>query len=231
VKVLAGFELHVPFQHPDSLAFLETVAETYKIDRNVSVGDLVDAHMNSRYDHDPDGWNAGEEVDRAQDALAELFTLFPEGDICTGNHDLRIAKAAFKAGIPKSAIRSFEEIYDIPEGWTSHEHAEIDGVVYEHGDRFGSGAYSHVKAAKSNMKSTVIGHTHVTFGVEYIANRDKLIFAANSGCLVDTHSYSMAYGKAYAGKPILGALVIVDGAICIPVPMILDHKHRWIRRI
>ncbi len=230
-KVLAGLELHFPFHHPDSIPFLETVAETFKIDRVVSVGDLVDAHMNSRYDHDPDGWNAGEEVDRTQDALADLFALFPNGEICTGNHDLRIAKAAFKAGIPKAAIRSFEEIYDIPEGWSSKEFVKIDGVTYEHGDRFGSGSYSHVKAAMNNMESTVIGHTHKTFGVEYIANRDKLIFAANAGCLVDTHSYAMAYGKAYAGKPILGSLVVIDGTMVVPVPMIIDRNHRWIGRI
>ena len=227
-KVLCGLEMHLPFHHLDSINFLETVAGTFAIDKVVCMGDLIDAHANSRYDHDPDGLAAGGELDAVLDTSEELFTLFPEASMCTGNHDLRIHKAAFKAGIPAAALRTFEEIYDLPEGWKANEHFEIDGVVYEHGDRFGSGIYSHLRAAKSNMQSTVIGHTHITFGVEYIANRNKLIFAANAGCLVDVDAYAMAYGKQYAGKPIFGALVVVDGGMVVPVPMHLDvYTKRW----
>ena len=231
MKVLAGLELHLPFAHPDSVDFLETVAVTYNVDKIVCVGDLFDACANSRFDKDPDGMNPGEELNVAQDTAEELFELFPEAKYCIGNHDGRIAKAAFKAGIPAKALKSLEELYGLPAGWTVGEYFEIDGVMYEHGDRFGSGAATHVKAAQSNMKSTVIGHLHTNFGVEYIANRDKLIFGAVAGALLNPKSYAAAYGKQYSKKGILGAMVIIDGSMVCPVPMILDLKGRWIRKI
>jgi len=225
--VLVVPDMHFPFHHKDSIGFLELVAATFKPDKVVSVGDIIDGHANSRYDHDPDGMSPGDELDATIEAIDELEEIFPEMLVCSGNHDLRLHKAAYKAGIPIKAMRPLEEIYGFPEGWKMQDHFILDEVAYEHGDRFGAGAMSHVKAAKSNMRSTVIGHTHVTFGVEYIANRDKLIFAANAGCLVDTASYAMAYGRSYAGKPILGCLIIRNGLIVMPVPMLLDHKGNW----
>jgi hypothetical protein len=229
--VLAGFELHFPFHHPDSFDFLETVSETFKVDTHVCVGDLHDVHANSRHDHDPSGMSAGHELEASIAASEELFTLFPSGKYCLGNHCVRIQKAAFRAGIPGRALKSLQEMYDIPDEWEVGEYFVIDGVVYEHGDRFGSGATIHTKAAISNMKSTVVGHAHCTFGVEFFANRDKLIFGACAGALINPDSYAAAYGKLYAKKSILGAMVIRDGEICIPVPMLLDEKGRWIRRI
>jgi hypothetical protein len=230
-KVLAGLELHLPFHHKDSLDFLETVADTFKIDKVVCVGDLFDVHANSRHDHDPDGMSAGSELDQSAIAAEDVFELFPEAKYCIGNHCGRIAKAAYKAGIPARAIKSIPELYGLPDEWEVAEYHEIDGVIYEHGDRFGSGDRIHINAATKNMKSTVVGHAHTTFGVEYFANRDKLIFGACAGGMIDPHSYAASYAKAMAKKSILGAMVIIDGSICIPVPMILDHQGNWIRRV
>lgn len=231
MKVLAGLELHMPFQHPDSIDFLETVAEVFKVDKIVCLGDLVDGHANSRYDKDPDGYSPGQEVEAFLEASDDLFELFPNAFYCLGNHDNRIQKAAFKAGIPKAALRTLRDVYALPDGWEIGDYTVIDGVVYEHGDRFGSGQNAHVKAAMSNMRSTVIGHVHTSFGVEYMANRDKLIFGACAGALLDPDSYAAAYGKQYAKKGILGAMIIIDGEKVLPVPMILDKEGRWIRRI
>jgi predicted phosphodiesterase len=228
--VLAGFEIHAPFQHQDALEFYELVKATFKPDMFICVGDFIDGHANSRYDHDPDGFSAGAELEATIDSLEDFYEMFPEMKVCLGNHDNRVIKAAYKAGIPAKALKSIEELYNLPEGWELADHHIIDGVCYEHGDKY-SGQLAHVKAASNNMRSTVIGHTHTTFGVEYIANREKLIFAANAGCMVDTHSYAMAYGKGYSKKPILGCLIIKDGMMVVPVPMLLDNKSRWVGRI
>lgn len=227
MKVLSGLELHMPFHHPDSLDFLDTVNKVYKPDEVVCVGDLVDVHANSRHDHDPDGYSAGMELDATIDALEDLFEIFPKAKYCIGNHCSRIHKAAYKAGIPRAAMRSLEEIYGLPTGWEIGEYFKVDGVLYEHGDRFGAGASTHIKAAMSNMCSTVVGHIHTSFGVEYIANRDKLIFGAVAGALIDPDSYAAAYGKAYAKKSILGAMIVIDGRIALPIPMLLDDYGRW----
>ena len=229
--VLAGLELHLPFAHPDALDFLETVAETFKVTDIVCVGDLFDAHANSRFDHDPDGMSAGHEVITAIDMAEEVYELFPSSKFCIGNHDGRIEKAAYKAGIPRKAIKTLAEIYDLPSTWEVGEYFVIDGVMYEHGDRFGAGAYAHVKAVQSNMRSTVMGHIHTSFGVEYVANRERLLFGAVTGALINPDSYAAAYGKQYAKKSILGSFIIKDGEMVIPVPMILDSRGRWTRRI
>jgi hypothetical protein len=220
--------MHLPFHHPQSIDFLEVVSKTFKPDIIVNVGDIIDGHANSRYEHDPDGLSPGHELEITIDAIDELSELFPKMAICIGNHDLRILKAAYKAGIPRKALRALEDMYELPDGWEMKDHFVFDEVCYEHGDKFGAGAYSHIKAMNKNMRSTVIGHTHVTFGVEYTANRDRLLFAANAGCLVDTESYAMAYGKSYAGKPLLGCLIVKDGLIVIPVPMLLDKNGEWL---
>jgi metallophosphoesterase superfamily enzyme len=220
-------DLHLPFHHPHAFEFLELVAATFKPDKVVNVGDIIDGHANSRFEHDPDGMSAGHELELTSDCIDELAQIFPNMDICVGNHDRRILTAAYKAGIPKKAMKSLEEIYELPAGWKMEDYFIHDGVSYEHGDKYGAGAYSHVKAAQKNMMSTVIGHTHITFGVEYMANRNKLRFAANAGCLVDTHSYAMAYGRSYAGKPILGCMIIRDGLIVVPVPMLVNEHNEW----
>ena len=225
--ILAGLELHLPFHHRDSLDFLELVNATYKPDAVVCVGDLFDVHANSRHDHDPDGSGSGDELEEALLAAEDVYNLFPTAFLCVGNHDKRIEKAAYKAGITKRALRGFEEIYEIPDTWTVGDYFILDEVCYEHGDRFGAGAMSHVKAAVSNMRSTVIGHTHTSFGVEFMANRDKLIFGACAGALLDPDSYAASYARAYAKKGILGAIIVRDGTMVIPVPMILDSYGRW----
>lgn len=229
--ILAGLELHLPFHHKDSIEFLELVKAIYRPDVVVCVGDLFDVHANSRHDHDPDGRSSGDELEEALLAAEDVYNLFPTAFYCLGNHCTRIQKMAYKAGITKKALRGFEEIYEIPDTWTVGEYFVIDGVVYEHGDRFGAGAMSHVKAAVSNMRSTVIGHTHTSFGVEYMANRDKLIFGACAGALLDPDSYAAAYAKAYAKKGILGAMIIRDGITVLPVPMLLDSQGRWVGTI
>ena len=231
MQILAGLEMHLPFHHQDSLEFLELVKAIYRPDAVVCVGDLFDVHANSRHDADPSGSSSGDELEEAILVAEDVYNLFPTVLYCIGNHDKRIEKAAYKAGIAKRAIRSLEEIYEIPDTWTVGEYFVLDGVVYEHGDRFGAGAMSHVKAAVSNMRSTVIGHSHTSFGVEYMANRDKLIFGACAGALLNPDSYAASYAKAYAKKGILGALIIRDGTMVIPVPMLLDSGGRWVGTI
>ena len=229
--VLVGLELHLPFAHQDACDFLETVADTFKVDEVVCIGDLFDNHATSRFDHDPDGLSAGSEVDYALIKAEEIYNLFPNVKYCLGNHDVRIDRVAYKAGIPKRAMKSILELYEVPEGWKACDYFIIDEVMYEHGDRFGAGQYAHIKAVQSNMRSTVMGHVHTSFGVEYVANREKLLFGAVTGALINPDSYAMAYGKQYSKKSILGSFIIKDGIMALPVPMLLDSTGRWVGKV
>lgn len=222
--VLALGDLHAPFQHPQALEYIEELLETYQPDEIVQVGDMIDIHACSRHDPDPDGSSSGDELGLAIDFCKELAKLVPEMTIALGNHDLRFHKAAFRAGVPAAVLRSLDEIVGV-DGWEWVPETEVDGVLYIHGTAFG-GEFGHVKAAQRHMQSVVMGHTHTSFGVEYIATRNKLIFGANAGCLIDHRAYAFAYAKEYPKKSILGSLIIEDGQRVTPVPMFLGDRFK-----
>lgn len=226
--VLVIPDLQIPFEHKDSIDFLQAAVDYYEPSRIVQIGDLIDAHALGAYDHDPDGYSAGKEFKKARRRLERFYDAFPEVEMVLGNHDDRLYRAAFSAGIPRGCVRDLPEVLGFPEGWSLQEDVVIDGVVYEHGDKFGngSGEGAFKRAIDSNMASTVFGHFHSGAGVRWFANKRYLHFAFNVGCLMDTHTYAAAYGKKFINKPILGCGVVEYG---IPqfVPMVLKANHRW----
>jgi hypothetical protein len=227
MRVLAVGDLHLPFIHKDALAFLEAVRDEYSPDHVVQMGDFMDSHAISYHETDPDGMSAGQELEMMKVFARRFFELFPDGDMIEGNHTRLPFRKALSSGLPRGMIRSLEEIMGLPESsWTLHDRLTLDGVIYEHGESL-SGLYAHVAHAKNNMRSTVIGHLHSLFGVQYAANDDMLIFGVAAGCLIDHKSYAMAYGKRFARKPILGVTIIDDGLQVISIPMQLSQKGDW----
>lgn len=226
--VLVIPDIQVPFEHKDTIRFLKAVEEEYVPSRVVQIGDLIDSHALGAYDSDPDGYSAGREFKKARCHLEKFYEAFPKVDVVLGNHDDRLYRAAFSAGIPRGCVKELPEILGFPEGWTLQEDLVIDGVVYEHGDKFGNGTGNNAfkKAIDANMASTVYGHFHASAGVRWFANKRFLLFGFNVGCLMDTHSYAAAYGKKFPQKPILGCGFVEYG---IPqfIPMMLTPKGRW----
>jgi hypothetical protein len=226
--VLVIPDIQIPFEHPDTIPFLKAVRDMYEPTRVVQIGDLIDSHALSFYGSDPDGYSAGRELKKAIRNLKKFYRAFPKVDVVLGNHDDRLYRSAFAAGLPRSCIRDLPEILEFPKGWALHEDIVIDNVVYEHGDKFGNGNGNNAfkKAIDSNMASTVYGHFHAAAGVRWFANKRYLLFGFNVGCLMDGHSYAAAYGKKFANKPILGCGIVDEG---IPqfIPMLLNRKSRW----
>lgn len=223
--VLVISDLQYPFAHRDHLAFLKAVQKKYRPDQVVNIGDEVDFHAISDWEHDPDGYSAGDELKSAIKDLKKLYTLFPVAKVCTSNHTARPFRRAKKYGIPSAFIKDYREFLEAPKRWQWAEVWEIDGVRYQHGEGY-SGQAGAIKAALANMQSTVIGHLHSHAGILWSANAKHLIFGFNVGCLIDRHSYAFAYGKHAPNKPILGCGIVING---IPqfVPMILNSKSRW----
>ncbi len=114
------------------------------------------------------------------------------------------------ARLPKAYLKKYSEIMQYPKGWKLVPHAEIDDVIYEHGERAGGGAVGRT-IAMVNAQSTVYGHHHSGAGVSYFANRKRLLFAMNVGCLIDHESYGLAYAKTGRFMQTLGAGVVVKG--------------------
>jgi predicted phosphodiesterase len=227
MKVLAISDTQIPFEHPDALAFCKAIAKKEKPDLIFQMGDLIDVHSTSDYDPDPDGYSPGHELEKTREKLKAWVKAFPKVTILLGNHDVRYHKAALKARIPADVLKSFSDILQTPKGWEYVEEVVIDEVLYTHGDgATGVSPNASIELAKSSMMSTVHGHFHVNAGIQYYANKRHLVFAFNTGCLIDRKSYAFNYGKKLTKKPILGIGVIENG---VPkfIPMKLSPSGRW----
>ena len=54
-KVMVIGDLHIPYHHKDSFAFLRALKKKYKgFDLVVNIGDELDQHAISMHDNDPD---------------------------------------------------------------------------------------------------------------------------------------------------------------------------------
>lgn len=224
--VLAISDLQLPFEHKDALHFLRWVKDKYRPTAVVNIGDEIDCHALSDYDHDPDGYSAGHELEKSIERLQDYYKLFPNTMVCTSNHTARPFRRAHKFGIPRAYLKEYHEFLRAPKGWKWADYWDVDGVRYEHGEGQ-SGPLGARKAALTNMMPTVIGHLHSHAGILYSANAKHLIWGMNVGCLIDVHAYAFAYGKKLSDKPIL-SVGIINKQVPMVVPMILDKHGRWL---
>lgn len=208
--VLVIPDLHLPFAAKGYLKFLAAQKKLYRPNKIVCLGDEVDYHSLSRYDHDPDGMSPGDEHNASVDALQPLYKLFPNVRCCTSNHTVRPLKKAFQSGIPKAFMKDYKDFLKAPRGWDWAESFVIDGVRYIHGEGC-SGPTGFLKRAQALGQSVVGGHLHAHAGILYHVTNDKLIFGFNVGCLIDETKYAFAYAKHMSSKPVLGCGIIING--------------------
>jgi predicted phosphodiesterase len=212
---------HVPFEKNRYLDFiLETYVEN-NCDEIVCLGDFFDNHAISYHDHDPDGLSAGVEFKKAKSTAKEWHHAFPDMKITHGNHDRLPYRKMLSHGLPNAMVKSPNEIWGLPKGWTWHDKVVIDGVVYVHGDGK-SGKYMYSQWADDNMQSTVTGHGHSCAGVAWHATPTKLIFGMGVGCGIDINSYAAAYGKTMGRRPIIGCGIVKNGIDAQFIPMKLE---------
>lgn len=223
-RVLVLPDLQVPFQHPHALTFLKRVRDQYKTDTVICVGDEADACALSKYPKDPDGMSAGDELKKTRRALKPFYKEFPDVRVCNSNHQQRLYKRAYEAGIPRELIVGYREYLQAPRGWEWKDSWTHDGVRYEHGDR-ASGATTGQKLIDANHRSTVFGHHHSTASLGYVRKGHSTLFWMNVGCLIDENSYAMSYTKMHRTLPILSCGVVIDGIPSL-IPMLKDLRKR-----
>lgn len=231
--ILAISDLQVPFEHQDALDFSLHVLKTFQRPGDkieiINMGDEVDQHTLGKYASNPNGHSAGHELEIAKDKLKPWFKAFPKSKVCISNHTWRAYKRAFDVGIPTQFLKNIGEVYGAPIGWEWSDRWTIDGIVFEHGEGV-SGETAALKAAIQNRMCTVIGHQHSHAGVIHSGTFHNTIWGLNTGCLIDADAYAFAYGVKLRKKPTLGIGVIID-RVPFFVPMILNHKKRWVKRI
>lgn len=189
------------------------------------VGDELDQYFGSQYLKDPSiNFSAAEEIEISKKKLKAWYRAFPKMMLCTSNHGLRWVKKAINAEIPSQLLRPYKEIIEAPYGWgwkdewrfkCKYPWRSIHGMGY-------SGQNGARNAAIDAGISTVIGHLHSYAGISMINTygSNRLIWAMNSGCLIDTESFAFAYSKYSRNKPTLGCGVVIDdGKTPIFIPM------------
>ena len=222
-KILVIPDMQIPFQHQRALEFLQRTQEAYQCDEVICVGDEWDLAALSKYPKDPNGMSAGDELASARKATQPFTEAFPKLRLCESNHRQRLYKRAFEAGIPTEYIAETHKYMQVPKGWKWAFQWEIDGIVFEHGDRG-----KPMALVDANMKSTVFGHHHTEAGIWYLKKSSQQFFAMNVGCLIDVTAYAFRYAVLAKKRPVLACGVILDG-LPIIVPMRTDSLGRYIK--
>jgi predicted phosphodiesterase len=220
-NVLIIGDTHAPCMLESYPKFLKEVKRKYKCTEVVHIGDLVDWSSISYHEIPSSLKNAEEEYEEAYKQVQMLYKAFPNCYWIIGNHDSLTQRQATTAGIPESALKSYQDMWGVPK-WEvipRYGNVIIDDVLYQHGDRGKGGLMSALKNAKDEYRSVVQGHLHAQAGVWYTANQKERNFGMQVGCGCDHHKEAQAYGKKYNQKPIIGCGVVQDGKIATFIPM------------
>jgi len=211
-------DLHIPFDHPNYLQFLQDTFAQYNVGQIISCGDLIDNHAISRHQTETCAKSAYDELDASITRLKTYVKAFPKVKICQGNHDNILERQAATLGIGKRFLKSFNDLLELPNGWQIEEEFIIDNVLYRHGINC-SGKDGALNAAIQERISLVMGHSHSFGGCKYSANKRDIIFGLNAGCGIDIDAYAFAYGKHAKYRPTLGCGIVFDRSNAIFVPM------------
>ena len=225
--VLLISDMHIPYHHPDTIAFLTHLKKKYNPTRVICLGDELDKHALSYHDSDPDLKSAGDELRASLPIVHELEKLFPKMDILESNHGSLVWRKAKTNGIPRHYIKSYQDVLEVGEGWQWHHDLTIDlpdgnSCYFHHGK-----ASDVLKLSQQMGMCACQGHYHNDFSVKYWANPNGLYWGLQIGCLIDDKSYAFSYNNVNIKRPLIGTAVIVNS---LPVlePMILDDTGRWI---
>lgn len=210
-------DLHFPAQHPKTFSFLRDVIKEYKPNKCIQMGDIVDLHSISVHEKESELPSAKDELTQAVDCIDKLVDtvmLIPEVYVCLGNHDTRVFKMANRIGIPRDFIKSFSDIYGLPEDWkVGFEHI-VDNVYYTHG----KSAAPCVLSRAMGM-STVEGHFHSVADLTYYQTPNKRLWSMHCGTLSDDKHMSMSYGITNIRKSVNCCCMLIDGKYPTIIPM------------
>lgn len=215
-RVLVIGDLHEPFCLDGYLDFCKETYQKYNCNKVVFIGDIIDNHYSSYHETDSDGLGGKKELEFAINKLKKWYKAFPIADVTLGNHDRIIIRKAQTSNIPSKWIKEFSEVLETP-NWNFVTEIYIDGVRYVHGDKSGKPRM----ATKRDMVSTVSGHYHTDFYIEWMFGKTRAIFGMAVGCGIDSKSYAMGYMQG-GKKEAIGCGVVNGGHTPILIKMKLN---------
>lgn len=228
-QVLLIPDVHAPYHHKDTLAFLEAVAGVYNPDRVFQLGDWTDSYAFSRYPKDMDHKDTySSEYKKVRQFTKDLVTIFPKGTALKGNHDARLWNRAKLAGVPKGLLIPYERVIGLEEtDWDM----QWDLTFTVDANRK-SWFLAHTKTASPLNtglvlgRSVAFGHDHTKFKIESFQSIEQRIYGVHCGCLIGDDRYAFAYNRSAMIRPNLGCVVITRGVPKL-IPMETGPSGRW----
>ena len=226
-RILLISDMHIPYHHKDTLAFLQHLKDKHNPTRVICLGDELDKHALSFHDSDPDLPSAGDELRLALPAIAKLKEMFPVMDILESNHGSLVYRKAHAHGIPRHYLKSYNDVLGVDDNWKWHYDLTIE---LPNGNKcyFHHGKSANVSKTSQTMSMCAVqGHYHETFKVEYWGNPNGLYWGLQAGCLINDKAYAFNYNNCNLKRPIIGTAMIIDS---IPVlePLIMNELGDWI---
>lgn len=225
-RILFISDMHIPYQHVDTIAFLKHLKAKYNPTRVICLGDELDKHALSYHDSDPDLPSAGDELKKSLPVIQALFEIFPTMDIIESNHGSLVWRKAKTFGIPKHYIKSYNDVLGVDGGWKWSFDLTINlpngQKCYVH-----HGKTSNVIQLSQQMGMCAVqGHFHEGFKIDYWGNPTGLYWGMQCGCLIDDDTMAFNYNNVNIKRPIIGTGLVIDS---MPVlePMIIKDG-RWI---
>jgi predicted phosphodiesterase len=227
-RILLISDMHIPYNHPDLLDFLQHLKDKYQPTRVICLGDELDKHALSYHDSDPDLPSAGDELRKSLPVIAKLFEMFPVMDVIESNHGSLVWRKAKTFGIPKHYIRSYNDVLGVDEGWKWSFDLTITlpngQKCYIH-----HGKTSNVIQLSQQMGMCAVqGHYHEAFRIDYWGNPNGLFWGMQCGCLINDDALAFSYNNVNIKRPVIGTGLIIDSQPVLE-PMLLDEDGRWIK--
>ena len=227
-KIILFFtDLHIPYQHKDCFKFLDCIKNSYKPDGIICGGDELDQHKISFHDKDPDiAFSPSSELDESIRFYRILSDIFPRLDILESNHGSLVYRRQKHHGLPRRVFKEWNEILEAPAGHRWHDKLFLKMSNGQELLVMHQRAKAYLKVSQGHGICYAQGHFHGSFGVQYWRVGRELKWGLAGGCLVDTRSKAMDYGRLNFEQPALGATIIING-IPILIPLIEDKKGNW----
>lgn len=222
-------DMHAPFYHQDTFAFLEYIKEKLKPDLVLNVGDEVDGHGISFHKSESGLPNPDKELEMAIEDMQRLSKLFPKMYLAESNHGSLAFRRIKDQGIPIRYLKSLPEIYETPLWSWHHEimlETHIGNTLIVHGK-----SKAKNKLALEQGCNGIQGHYHGECGITWHRSSTAYRFNMFVGALADEKSLAQFYARNNIPKTIYAVGWLNELGEPSIIRMILDKNGRWIGKI
>tara|TARA_R110002050_G_scaffold32925_4_gene84306 strand:- start:1525 stop:2469 length:945 start_codon:yes stop_codon:yes gene_type:complete len=203
-NILIIGDIHEPFSLEGYLEHCKEMYKKHDCNKVIFIGDIIDNHFGSYHETDTEAYGAKYELSECIRKVKKWYKAFPNAEVCIGNHDAIVSRKAQTGGIPEEWIRSYSEVLETP-NWNWGTDFIHNDVRYTHGHKSAKAR----SAYKRDMMSTVTGHFHTDFYIEYNFGMSHNIFAMAVGSGVNDKAYAVKYA-AGGKKSAIGCGVVLD---------------------